>query len=333
MNWLITSDIHLSDRPRDAYRFGLFKWLAKQQAKYNTTSTFILGDLTQEKDNHSATLVNHTIDEMTQLRPPIYILRGNHDGYSPDDPFFRFLNCIEGFNFVSVASIGNGDFPSLIPHCRTQREFDEICQVICRPGKPVMLHQTFEGAIAETGVKLNGLKPTVLKATNPSQVWSGDVHKPQRQGIVTYIGSPYHVRFGDDFEPRVLLVKGDRATNLYFDAPRKWMLRVRSAAQIKQHKRLLKGDQIKVILELNREEALDWQQHRQAALSACKDLSLECFGIDLHIAGGSKKEGNNKPRQLRTPEQIMTAFCQHEGLSNGLSTTGFNILKLSLNQC
>src|SRR3974390_2270860 len=140
MKWLITSDIHLSDRPRDSYRFGLFKWLVQQQRQHNTTPTFILGDLTHEKDNHSSLLVNRAIDEMTQLKPPVYILRGNHDGIDPNNPYFGFLSCIDGFEFVGIPTARNFGV-SLIPHYRRQADFDEALEGV-NPGCAIMVHQT-----------------------------------------------------------------------------------------------------------------------------------------------------------------------------------------------
>src|SRR5882724_7118261 len=100
MKWLLTSDLHLSDKPRDAYRFGLFPWLAKQQKAHNVDAIFILGDLTENKDRHSAKLVNQTIESLLTLRPPVYILRGNHDGIDPGSPFFKFVNSIEGIKLI-----------------------------------------------------------------------------------------------------------------------------------------------------------------------------------------------------------------------------------------
>ena len=96
MNWLLSADLHLSDRARDSYRFGLFPWLKKQQQKNKVDATFLLGDLTQEKDRHSSALVNRIVEELLTLTPPVYVLRGNHDGLNPNSPFFKFLNSISG---------------------------------------------------------------------------------------------------------------------------------------------------------------------------------------------------------------------------------------------
>lgn len=321
MTWLITSDIHLSDRPRDAYRFGLFKWLAEQQNKYNVEATFILGDLTQEKDNHSATLVNRAIDEIATLKPPVYALRGNHDGIDPNTPYFRFINLVDGLSFACNPVMDNNLCVALIPHCRNQTEFDQACKII-KPNSAVMCHQTFDGAIAETGARLSGLKTAALEAKRPWVVWAGDIHKPQQQGIVTYVGSPYHVRFGDEFDPRVILVTDRKQQNLYFDCPRKWVLHIRSANELQQHDDLKKGDQVKINLGLKREDAVDWVKHRRTVYDVCNDLGLEIFGIDLKLIGPKAEERRYHGKQAITPTEVFSDFCQHEGLSNALRTTG-----------
>src|SRR5882672_7996340 len=196
MNYLITSDLHLSDRPRDSYRFGLFKWLARQQQLNRADATFILGDITERKDNHPSTLVNRIVDELIGLKPPVYILKGNHDFIDPDNPYFRFLNCIDGVYFITTPTTLHGF--TMIPHCRDQTEFNAACDLI-KPQTGVLIHQTLNGAKAESGARLAGLQATPIEAKHPLGCWAGDVHRPQRHGLVTYVGAPYTVRFGDDF--------------------------------------------------------------------------------------------------------------------------------------
>src|ERR1700761_5938869 len=126
--WFIIGDLHLTDHVRDQYRFGIFKWIQQQQEKYKPAATFLLGDLTDSKDRHSATLVNKIVNGLTSLKPPVYILEGNHD-YKADkkNPFFRFLNHIEGLRFITEPAVIKPAYSrpiALIPHCRSQNDFD-----------------------------------------------------------------------------------------------------------------------------------------------------------------------------------------------------------------
>jgi UDP-2,3-diacylglucosamine pyrophosphatase LpxH len=57
MKAIITSDLHLTDRPQDEYRWGIFPWLVNQSKELEVENLFILGDLTDFKDKHSAKII------------------------------------------------------------------------------------------------------------------------------------------------------------------------------------------------------------------------------------------------------------------------------------
>jgi predicted phosphodiesterase len=325
MRWLITSDTHFSDRPRDAYRFGLFKWLAKMQEKHRTDATFILGDLTDIKDRHPSSLVNRVVRRLNQLQPPVYILKGNHDYTDPSNPFFAFLNHIKGLTFVTHPSYVAPSTVLLVPHQKNQTDFDAACEQV-RPKSYVFCHQTFEGAIAETGSRLSGFSLSRLEAKRPAGCWSGDVHKPQRIGPVTFVGAPYTIRFGDDFTPRVLLVTNEVEKNLYFPTVHKWALHIRDVDEILQNEDLRAGDHVKVVLELTREEVVGWPKHKQMVLNVCKEMGLEVYGVALKVAG-TAPEGRAGVTTAQTPEEVFNTFCIAEKLASNIKRVGLTILK------
>src|SRR5277367_5080261 len=96
MSVLITSDIHLTDNPRDKYRWNLLPWLGEQAKKYQVDKIFILGDLTDSKDRHSASLVNAFVTSIIKLASecPVILLKGNHDYIDENTPFFMFTNSL-----------------------------------------------------------------------------------------------------------------------------------------------------------------------------------------------------------------------------------------------
>ena len=93
MNSLVTGDWHFSDNPRDDYRHAYMKKLMRLIKRKKVNNLIVLGDLTEEKDRHSAWLVNQVVLHFAELSQlcKIYILRGNHDYVDPDTPFFSFL--------------------------------------------------------------------------------------------------------------------------------------------------------------------------------------------------------------------------------------------------
>ena len=324
MKWLVTTDLHLSDKARDEYRFGIFKWLIKQRDKHKAR-ILILGDLTENKDRHSSKLVNRIIDELYPLGAQI--LRGNHDGIDPDNPFFKFLNSIEGLDFIIKPWFDSTTGLAWIPHCRTQDELDQACAQM--PPKPnaVLLHATLAGARAETGATLAGLSAAPVSQLKARVgVYSGDVHVPQHHQQVTYVGAPFHVRFGDNFEPRVLLIDNGKETDLHFDCPRKYSLTVTSADDIINNSKLRSKDQVKLTVDIAREEAVEWQAIRRRILDVCREGELDVFGIDCNIQGSKQRERTPLEKITHSNHEVLEAFCNNEGIAGNIRKIGADLL-------
>lgn len=326
MRLLLIGDLHLTDNPRDSYRFDIFEWVRKQQKKFSPTHTVFMGDLTDKKDKHSSYLVNKIADGLYSLDPS-YIIKGNHDYIDEDEPFFNFLNKIEGIGLVTEPFKLNG--VAFIPHTRDEAAFVKACAQYGQ--KIVLIHQTITGAVAESGTRLSGFSAAPIEALGPGTVcYAGDIHRPQRIGVVTYVGSPYTIRFGDDFEPRCLLVSPEGKKNLYFDCPRKWSLTISNAKDISLNNRLLEKDQVKVTLELEREEASEARTYMKQVREACLKKGLELYGLEIKMASNTKKSKSvNKSGTAQTPEEIILAFSKREGLPPAVEQAGLDLLKSS----
>lgn len=332
MTWLITSDLHLSDRPRDEYRFGIFQWLRKQQEKHAVTGTFILGDLTDLKDRHSAALVNRLVNELSKLHRPIYIPKGNHDFVDPANPYFKFLNELPGIMFISDPTYIAHDGYAFIPHQGTQKALDDACREVVSPQtRAIFLHNTFEGALSEGGTRLSGLRWPLAASNGRAArgVWSGDVHRPQRHDNgVTYVGAPYAVRFGDNFNPRVLLVNDGVETDLHFPAPRKWTISIDAIGWINEG--ILKpGDQVKVELVLLREDVHNWGRCKAEIVARFKNLGVEVHGFKLTVPPTVLTERTKLSPQAKTYDEIVMAFGKAEAVTNGLLQVGRELVRHS----
>lgn len=327
--WMFVGDLHLTDSSKDEYRWGIFKWLMKQQEKLKPDGTFLAGDITDSKDRHSATLVNRIVAGLTILKPPVYIDMGNHDYRDPDNPFFKFLNHINGIHFITKPTVVTaGKDIAILPHVREQADFDAMVKFCARDHPAAFLcHQTFDGAIAESGVRLTGLSASPIESLKPELgVYAGDVHRPQTQGQVTYIGCPYNVRFGDNFEPRCIYVARDGTESYpWYEAPRKWSLTANSVESILGNKDLIEGDQVKLTIEMVREEAVEWKAIRKEVLDACKELKLEVHGCKLEVKTNTRRE-RAKLIQHSTKADTFDQFCKAEGLAKEVVKVGKAIL-------
>lgn len=252
---LVTSDLHLTDKTADVYRWEIFTFLSRQveslKEKYKEVELFVLGDITDFKDRHSANLVNSIIISFQTLIEKdgiknIYFLRGNHDCIDETWPFFKFLDTYPNMHWINTAQMylyESKDFNRthkclFIPHYRMKERYASIFKAVRdKDDRPdiVFMHETFNGALASNGQKMEGLN---IRSASKLQVpiISGDIHVPQRIKNLTYVGSPYHVRFGDKFEPRVMLITEEndklKLNSIPTNMPKKHVFEVSSLKDI-----------------------------------------------------------------------------------------------------
>jgi 3',5'-cyclic AMP phosphodiesterase CpdA len=215
MKVLITSDLQFSDNPRDAYRFGIRDQITDLIKHHNVDWLYILGDLTEAKDQHPASLVNKitSIIRTWSRHTKVLILQGNHDYLDIAHPFFEFLKNFDGVKWVAAPTTFNGAI--FLPHTRHYaRDWNDLDLY-----GQVYAHNIFEGTKAGNGHVLDGIPLTEFQPN--TRIVSGDVHEPQSFGCVTYVGSPYTCDHGDDYDPRVLLIEGDKMTSIPVSGPQK----------------------------------------------------------------------------------------------------------------
>jgi hypothetical protein len=282
---LVATDPHFNDKPEDKHRFKLFGWLTEQAKKYQVSAVLILGDLTDAKDRHSAELVHKISNGVMKIanQCPIHVLKGNHDYLDPMYPFFRFLDHLPNVNYYDepkIAKIAGWDQVFLPHHPEPAKHWGMVMPPLRRP-PVVYMHQTVEGAVAESGETLHGISPHFF---GPHiAVWSGDIHVPQRIGPVNYVGTPYRIRYGDKFRGRCVLLNygGELQKTLHFPCPNKHLVVVRSAHDIRINKLLLEGDWVKVRVSLGRDQFSEWEKRKRNIRKVCEERGLHIKSIEL----------------------------------------------------
>lgn len=329
--FLITSDLHLTDRKEDDYRFELFKWMIENYSK-TVRIVMILGDLTDRKNYHADRFVNKIADHIEELASHfgVLILRGNHDtDADPDIPFFGFLGKIPNVTYFSEPTFWSGKHYGwgrqilFLPHSREpgkdwnlndHQDLDAIC-----------LHQTFKGAVSESGFALGGLGTFPFRQFE-CPIFSGDVHAPQQTGPITYVGSPYHVHYGDQFEPRVLLIDRDFNTvDVHFPAPKKFVFDLKHAKELRKYRRrITKGDQAKIRLHLPTSKRAGWPSQQEEIRKIADQLGLILENIVLKelIEREDEQEEMQTVRKRQTPTDVYRDFCQRNQVGENLMQAG-----------
>ena len=339
MTVLVTADIHLSANVRDAYRHEFMKRFPALAKKLGAELAIILGDLCEEKDSHPAELVNTLVDHLYALAAvcPVIVLQGNHDYLSsPDNPYFSFLRRIEGISWIGrptpirkltnvpatlSRSLGRAIF------CPFSPNYERDWANIDFKGYDWMFaHQTFAGSLSDSGFKLEGIPLNYFPKN--LQIISGDIHRPQTLGPLTYVGSPTLIDFGDSFEPRVLLIEDNsKIRSIPCTGPQKRLVEIKSIAELAKQNQLTVGDILKVRLQIAPGQHAEWPE-----LAA----KVRAWGVDngylIHLVQpvvtalerGSAKA--IKAKAIKSDEQLIQEYAKSRGLDERTEKTGLTLL-------
>ena len=156
------------------------------------------------------------------------------------------------------------------------------------------------------------------------RVIAGDIHQPQEAGPLTYVGSPFNVDFGDEIEPRVLLMKADGLDSIPVSGPQKRLVEARGLKDLMKQKGFRKGDLVKVRVEV---ESYDkWP----AALKAIQEWA-DSAGVVLHqaqplIQNPLAAKVSLEKKATQTDEELLAEYAKKRQLADGYLNTGLKLL-------
>jgi predicted phosphodiesterase len=323
MTALATADWHLTDNPRDDYRFKTLAKLPAIMKHYGVKQLLILGDITDSKDRHGAWLVNAIVTlfyDLSRACDQIIVMRGNHDGSDPNNPFFEFIERIKGMTWINeptemlLHGVGECLF---LPHTS---DYQKDWRTLAFDGYDfIFAHNTFKGAISESGRDLDGIPVDVFPLGVP--VISGDVHVPQRIQAVTYVGAPYSIDFGDAFRPRMLLL--DHKKPLY------------SIPIIGAQKCLIRwpltnddfnrGDIVKVQVDMTALDYANWHAIRRDVLAWAELEGLRVWAIQPVAKAGVARQHTRLHIERKSDHDVMLEYAKRRDIDASTLKTGLEL--------
>ena len=339
MTILLSSDWHLTDNPKDEYRWNIFNALARwiEAQKISTPSIYMLGDLTDRKDRHSAALVNRVEDEfarLLELGASISILKGNHDQPLNGPPFWSILDYIRpgndpasGISFYTSkhGNLNNGLL--MLPYSdNPEADWDGIDWGAY---KAAFIHQTVTGAVGNNGVVLDN--PKMIKLPKHLRVYSGDVHTTQTVGNIFYIGAPYPIAFGDNYPPQMVELTDDFKLSrvIPLNTIQKLMLRIDDLDQLFATK-VNPRDQVRVVFTIPIDALDQWAAVQDHIVAWAKTNELDLFSVEAQIEGDMPSETQNPDlpdMSESTPANVLRLFAESEAIDARMLQTGEELLK------
>ncbi len=328
---LVTTDIHLTDHPSTEYRWELFPWINQQVKEHGVKSILMLGDITDAKDNHSNALINRITDSIRALHcDDVKIIAGNHDWLLKGQEALRFLNHIPGLQFITRptedSTVAYGEQCIYLPFSKAPgKEWEAIDWANY---DYAFMHQTVTGALASNGQRMEGEGVPAMGVRK--RVYSGDIHVPQTIGNCTYIGSPYQVHFGDDFEPRVLILeRGGKEKWLRMPSPRRIVLKVQGLEELgrKLHD-LQEADQVKLRMVLSAADKHQWLAIKRKAVAMLEEGGIIVHGAELMLGQEtSRLETERAVRASKSPKEMLLGYVEREELGGAIYDAGMDIME------
>ena len=319
---LVTADGHLIDQARERYRFAAMEFISDCIEKYKVDTLIVLGDLTHNKNHHSDTLVNDVVEVLYQFSRlcEVVVLQGNHDYVEADTAFFYFVRLLKNVQWIRqtvMKRIEGLGLCCFLPHTRDyEKDWAGIKQVWA-DANLIFAHNSFEGAVGENGRKLPGIPLSVFPEGIP--IISGDIHKPQAIGMLTYVGAPYRQKYGDDFEPRLLLLNNGGMETIPVPGPQKQLFDITDLNELKKL-RYADGDMLKVRYHLPTSERERWPEIKKKIQRVCENALIQPV-LETQSLGRPVVRS-----KLRDDKQLVQDYGRQQNLSAEMLDTGVAFL-------
>tara|TARA_R100001143_G_C3356875_1_gene132980 strand:- start:1668 stop:2753 length:1086 start_codon:yes stop_codon:yes gene_type:complete len=360
VRFLLVADAHWTDDPREAGRFELFKALVRICKNEKVDRVLFLGDITDKKDRHSGRFINQLIKNFRYLydnvmpQTEIEVLIGNHDFTDPENPTFLLLEELGIRVFVRPELVTLKDVTAAyMPFTRDPVIDWAVYEQGLSAADVIFIHQPLEGAKSENGMVLeHGLHPNYFDIyAKGTPVFAGDVHVRQKCGPVQYIGAPYKIHFGDEYEGHVSIydteTKKEHPLKLHLGIPEKRLVTLaysheagmddislfedyegtKSLSPDSQLAKLKKGDLLKVRIVIMRNELEHWDDCEERVRRACEHHEFELCGIELDVRVDGDSDDDLAGLAHETDENVLKRFCEKEELSVDVLDAGLSIIR------
>lgn len=326
MNALLVTDTHWTDSTLDEYRWTVFEHLRRICSENKITDIIHLGDCVDRKDRHSSILVNRIIEEFSYLQSmtgaEIKVLSGNHDKPLTGPYFWKFLDKLGIAYIVEPLLYKDVWFLPFSPN-----PVEDWSELDLKAASTICMHQTGQNAIVERDrVLISHNLPSFPEGV---KVYSGDVHRPQDAGGVTYVGTPHPIKFSENWPNRVITLDSREAVSHWLPSIKRAILDISSSKELAKQV-YKKGDQLRIRYALKGDQLVSWPYEQEAIRQWAQENELHIASIEAVLAGDSvSKETSEKIQtfQIMKPEEVVKQFGEDENLNEAVITMGIDLLR------
>ena len=214
--FVLLSDIHFGVRSDSIewienikdYFYNFFIPKLKELSKTTKTAIIIAGDVFENRQkldisimSLAQTIFNDILKVNDNLK--IYCITGNHDLYRrkkvENEKVITSISCINHPRFILFTEpieleLKNSNKILFIPWIGNAKQENEILKQY-KDASIIIMHTDINGGTYDNGRQIvNGVNPNL---TTAKQIYSGHIHKHQKNKKCTYIGTPFQIKRSD----------------------------------------------------------------------------------------------------------------------------------------
>jgi hypothetical protein len=188
----------------------------------------------------------------------------------------------------------------------------------------IFAHNIFEGVKAN-GQTLSGIPLSVFPPD--AFVIAGDVHEPQTLGPVTYVGSPCLCDFGDDYQPRCLLLNNLEVKSIKVHGQQKRLLEVDWSKGLTFNNPANENDIVKIKVYLEMEHVSEWATIRAKVeeLAVEKNLIVNTIVPVVSYVQGERQKSVKSVK--KSDNAYLSTFVQRNGIDEKTAAIGKAIIE------
>ena len=290
------------------------------------------------KDRHSGELLNRLARSLGNLHDEtgaqIWVTKGNHDDPLNGTPYWEILNKLgTAVQYITEPLSFGYQNVLLLPF--SSNPLEEWKNFDLASYDAILMHQTVAGSLIEGDRKLEVDSNPMPILTEKVKAYSGDVHRPQQVGRITYIGAPHPVKYSESWPNRFIIIRDGN-----WKAPiNEWIRPVHR--EIYDLDRdcddrvllgLQKGDQIRIRYHLTAKDLTEWPVKEEYWKKLVNKrgiylASLEAILSDDITTNADKKEEKATALELLNPEEALKLYASEEKLSEDVIAVGLELMK------